>query len=634
MTASSSHPLDNLHRVLLDTAAEPCVILERDGTVLAANQAMAQRLSIPCQRLAGQDVFALFPPEMARRRRQAFLEVLENNEPLEVEDVTSSGAQFTALLQPVCEDDAVALVVVWIRDYTKPKKLEEQRIRLATALEQALEAVLLLDTDFNIQYVNQSFEAMTGYAQKEILGRNLEFLYQEERQRRHLARIIASLEENDAWAGRTRHTRKDGTPIDCEQTISRIRYGRSRELGYVSVWRDVTEVAALERQLRQAQKMEAIGTLAGGLAHDFNNILGPIILYTEMGLQGLEEDSPLFLSLNEILDAANRARELVEQILGLSRQKEHDKPVPFMLSSIAKECLKLLKPSMPPNVRVSFVNDASNDMLLADPTQVHQLIMNLCTNAAHALSTQGGELEIRLSDERVASGTSEYQPLQPGPYVRMEVRDSGVGIPREQLDRIFDPFYTTKKEGKGTGLGLAVVLNIVTHLGGAVDVQSTPGKGSTFTVLLPKCTVEALDYAGLECRGRSAEQVGRLRILLVDDDRHTGCGSRQVLEELGHQVSLARSPYEALALFRDSPESFDLVIAEFDLQELDGMTLTREMLFNRPELPVALCTNHSELALEERALACGARGILQKPFHAQELRSRLAAICFGQTDQG
>lgn len=608
------------------TTSEPCVVVNNQGLIAKINEAMARRLGATSTWLQGRDLFSLFPKEVAERRRELFTEVLHNGTHLRIEDETSSGAVFTADITPVHDDlNKATMAVICIRDVTEPKRLEEQRYRLAIAIEQAIEAILILDNDFNIQYVNQSFEAMTGYAQNEVLGKNMHFLYTGKTRDELLQHVSNTLEYADSWVGRTVNTRKDGIPFTCEQTISRIRYKRSKELGYVSVWRDVTHEAALERQLRQAQKMEAIGTLAGGLAHDFNNILGPIILHAELGMQGLDQNTLLYDSLEEILDAANRARGLVDQILSLSRQREHDKPFPFPLSSIVKECLKLLRPSLPPDIRINFVNQAGSDMLLADTTQIHQLIMNLCTNAAHAMAVSGGLLEIALSHEEIEDNCCEYQALKPGRYLRMEVRDTGQGIPKEHLDKIFDPFFTTKKEGKGTGLGLAVVHNIVMGLGGIVNVQSEWGKGSVFSVMLPECP-STHRFAG-PSGNHAAQPAGKkLRILLVDDDALTGPGSKHALEEMGHKVVLSRSAYEALALFRQNPDELDLVITEYNLAELGVTKLTKELHLSRPELPVVLCTTYCAATMLERAVACGALAVLSKPFHLPELRDCLQQI--------
>lgn len=616
--------MDSLHKALLEATASPCVILTPDGSVLQANEAMIQRLGVPLRDLQGRDFFGLFPEEVAQRRRAWLAAVLASGSPLEVEDETAGGAAFRAVILPVCDaQGAVRQVVAGIKDISESKRAEEQRYRLASAIEQALEAIVLLDNDFRVQYLNQSFEALTGYTLRELKERDFGDLFQSEEEQRQLREVRETLEQGDAWSGKARSTRKNGQTFECEQSLYRIRYKRSKELGFVAVWRDVTELTILERQLRLAQKMEAVGTLAGGLAHDFNNILGPIILHTELCLQGLKPDEPIHASLSEILEAANRARRLVEQMLGLSRRREEDHPIPFQLSSIVKECLKLLGPSLSPQITITFSKGTTSDLVLADPAQLHQLVMNLCTNAAQAMRNGGGELRLQIR-EQVIRHVGKHVALQPGEYVALEVSDTGCGIPMEHLERIFDPFFTTHGEESGTGLGLAVVLNILSGLGGAIDVESTPGQGSRFTVLLPRCTLECCPIQPLQ--GGKASRTS-LRVLLVENNPHQAHGERRVLEELGCRVRLSHNAYEALALFRQNPEDFDLVITEMYLPEMDGLELCKEIGLNRPELPVALCSASARSPLRELRAACGARALLTKPFHQQEIAAQLQQLC-------
>ncbi len=505
------------------------------------------------------------------------------------------------------------------------RRAEEQRILLSNAIEQAMEGILILDNEWTVQYVNQSFEAITGYGLQEMRGSKVDLLYQGEDQQRVYKNVVCCLDYTDSWAGRTNNTRKDGRLFECGQTISRIRGRRGQALGFVSVWRDVTEMAALERQLRQAQKMEALGTLAGGIAHDFNNVLGPIILYTELSLEGLTETDPLRPCFQEILDAAGRARSLVEQILGLSRRREHDKPTPFKLSSIVKECLKLLRPTLSPAINIVFQSHTASDTLVADPTQIHQVIMNLCTNAAQAMNQEQGVLEIALREELVDAESPVHRDVRPGRYLRLEVRDTGHGIPAEDLERIFDPFYTTKEDGKGAGLGLAVVQNIVTHLGGGIEVQSEVGVGAVFTVLLPCSTLDQEITVGLS---EAVQKSGAgLNVLLVDDDVHMRQGVAQLVKEFGGRATPCRNGYEALALFRQSPDDFDVLVAEASLTELSGLDLAREARFTRPGLPVVLLAHVPEAVQPERARACGVLAVIGKPPLPEELEDALILAC-------
>ncbi|THB70264.1 MAG: PAS domain-containing sensor histidine kinase [Desulfovibrio sp.] len=626
--------MDNLHKALLNATSDNALVIDTEGVVLAANQAMYSRLGISPALLLGHNVLDLFPPDVAARRKIVLQSVVRSGEVFRFEDLTQSGAMFEATVYPVLNEVGEAeKLVVCIRDVTAPKRAEVERHRLGSAIEQTVEAIIIMDNDLCVNYVNQAFEEMTGYAQQDMKGEHIGMLYWGEEQKRALHRVAASLEESDSWQGRTVNTRKDGSSFTCEQTVARIRGKRFLPLGYVSIWRDVTETEQLERQLRQAQKMEAIGTLSGGIAHDFNNILGPIILHAELRLAAIRESGvpdPCQTSFEEILGAANRAKSLVEQILGLSRRQEHDKPVPFQLSLIIKECLKLLGPSLPSSLDITFDNRADNDLILADPTMVHQVIMNLCTNAAHAMEEQGGKLSIAVGQENLDEPRpGPLSTLRPGAFVRLSVTDTGCGISQKDLERIFDPFFTTKQDSVGTGLGLAVVQTIVTGLGGGMRVTSEPGQGSCFEVLLPQCDPGLL---GAAANGplEHAEQ-RQEKILFVDSDAMLAQGGMEALKQLGFTVTRCANGFEALALFRQDPEQFDLVLVEAALPELSGMGLARELLLSRPELPVVLCSGYTSSVLRDKTEAFNAaqgdipsiRGFLTKPFHLEELAATL-----------
>ncbi len=618
--------MDSLHEALLRTCFSQKLVLDAAGRVIAVNDLMCERLGISREQLLGNMLFECFPQPVAQRRQKYLDQAVETRQPCSFRDISESGIEFEAVLTPVMDpDDQVYAVVVVLQDASERKKSEDARYRLATAIEQALEAIILLDTEMRITYVNQAFEFMTGYAQQEAKGRKLEILFQGQEQQCLLKSLTNSLEQLDTWAGRTTNTRKNGELFQAELTISRIRGKRFLFMGYVSIWRDVTDMVGLERQLRQAQKMEAIATLASGIAHDFNNILGPIILHAEVSLTKVDEGSDLQESLEEILNSANRARSLVTQILGLSRGRERDKPVPFRLGTIAKECLKILRPTLSSSITISYSNQSSEDVVVADPTQVHQVLLNLCTNAAHAIGNRPGNLEISLHDARVdAQSKTDFPYLGLGEYVRMSVRDDGVGIAQENLERIFEPFYTTKQENMGTGLGLAVVRNIVSSLGGGIHVETEPGKGSEFQIFIPKCVdCQVNQFENQRSKAKEGQQA---HILLVDDDEVTVRCVRDHLFQLGYDVTLCRNGYEALALFRHDPEPYDLVMIDVATPELNGLELAKELKLSRYDLPVILLTSYTEVFSPDKARALGIRAFLRKPCQYDELSSTIAKV--------
>jgi CheY-like chemotaxis protein len=360
--------------------------------------------------------------------------------------------------------------------------------------------------------------------------------------------------------------------------------------------------------------MEAIGTLAGGIAHDFNNILSAVIGYTEIALADVPEDSSLHSNLQEVLKAGSRARDLVKQILTFSRQTEQElKPV--QINQIVRETLKLLQASLPTTVKISQ-DIRSESAVLADPTQIHQVIMNLCTNAAHALRANGGQLKIDLSDVVPGASFIEQHPyLSPGVFIKLRVHDTGHGMDKAILDRIFDPFFTTKERGEGTGMGLAVALGIIKSHYGTITVDSEVGKGSVFDVYLPVIMREV----DRDVRPKAPIPTGTERILFIDDEKTLVDLGRQILERLGYTVTIRTSSVEALELFMEQPEKFDLVITDMTMPNMTGDDLAAKLMNIRADIPVILCTGYSERISRERAHSLGIKEFILKPIVMREL---------------
>ena len=374
------------------------------------------------------------------------------------------------------------------------------------------------------------------------------------------------------------------------------------------------ESLRIQAQLQQAQKMEAIGTLAGGIAHDFNNILSAVIGYTEIALADVPGNSSQHQNLQEVLKAGNRARDLVKQILTFSRQTEQElKPV--QINQIVRETLKLLRASLPTTVTIAQQIE-SDSAVLADPTQIHQVIMNLCTNAAHALRDNGGQLKIDLSDVMLDGSFIEQHPyLSPGGFIKLSIADDGHGMEKSILDRIFDPFFTTKERGEGTGMGLAVVLGIIKSHGGTITVDSEVGKGSVFDVFLPVIKRE-VDH---EVRTKAPIPTGTERILFIDDEKALVDLGRQILERLGYTVTVRTSSVEALELFMEHPEKFDLVITDMTMPNMTGDDLAGKLLNVRTDIPIILCTGYSEKISREKAQSLGIKEFILKPIVMREL---------------
>ena len=369
------------------------------------------------------------------------------------------------------------------------------------------------------------------------------------------------------------------------------------------------EKTKMEAQLRQAQKMEAIGTLAGGIAHDFNNILGAIIGYSEMAIESLPPDSTVTRNLGEVLKAGFRAKDLVTQILAFSRQANID-PIYLRPAGIIKEGIKLLRSSIPTTIDIHEDIDPKTGVILAAPTQIHQILMNLCTNAFHAMEEHGGTLQISLHEIELGPENSAFASgAAIGTFARLTVHDSGTGIDPMIKNNIFDPYFTTKEAGKGTGMGLAIVHGIVKSCGGFIACESEPGRGTTFEVFLPVVRRDGPDEVEiLDCI-----PTGKERILFVDDEALIADMATEILEKLGYAVTVRKSGLAALDAFRNQPGNFDLVITDQTMPGMTGVELSRRMLQIRPDIPIILCTGYSSTASESAAKALGVKEFVFKP---------------------
>jgi two-component system, cell cycle sensor histidine kinase and response regulator CckA len=367
--------------------------------------------------------------------------------------------------------------------------------------------------------------------------------------------------------------------------------------------------------VRQMQKMEALGRLAGGIAHDLNNILYPIIINTEMLLDEEGPGTTLHQPLRQILTAAYRQRDLVRQILAFSRRTEQ-KLKPVKIAPVIRESLKFLRASLPSTFEIRQDIPGDSDMILGDPTQIHQVVMNLCSNAADAMENQTGTIEVTL--RRASLEPARSRPdLRPGRYLKLTVSDTGRGMEHEVLDHIFEPFYTTKEASRGSGMGLAVVHGIVKGHRGTISVESTPGKGSRFVVYLP--LVDELCRQQEEASSSDHRARDKKQIMLVDDEEIVLSSVQRALERMGFQVVPVGDGKAALELFSRSPRDFDLIITDQTMPHLTGAQFSEEVLRIRPDMPVILCTGFSEVITEQEAKDMGIRELLMKPATTRDL---------------
>ncbi|MEE9613074.1 MAG: PAS domain S-box protein [Desulfatiglandales bacterium] len=497
------------------------------------------------------------------------------------------------------------------REITERKQSEEERVRLSTAIEQAAETIFITDIDGTILYVNPAFEEITGYSKEEAIGRNPKILKSGKHNGSFYQDMWNTLAGGQVWTGHFINKKKDGSFYEEEATISPIRDDSGKIVNYVAVKRDVTQEVLLEKQVQQTQKMEAIGTLAGGIAHDFNNILGIINGYSQMMLVEKEFTAGSLAKgyLENILKAGDRAKDLVNQILIFSRQSEREMR-PVRIDLIIKEALKMMRASLPATIEIRQ-NVESATLALADSTQIHQVLMNLCANAAHSMSEKGGVLEVSLATTELNPEIAALQQdIKSGTYLKITVRDTGNGINPAIIDRIFDPFFTTKEKGEGTGLGLSVVHGIVKGHGGMIDVQSELGKGATLELLLPRIQEEVYES---DSEIFHFPFTGNETILLVDDDEKLIEIGQHMLRRVGYDVVSKMNGVEALELFRVQPEKFDLVITDQTMLHMTGEKLAVELMRIRPDIPVILCTGFSDQVTPESIRTIGIRELVMKP---------------------
>jgi len=514
------------------------------------------------------------------------------------------------------------------------ESLRKSEVMFRTIADFTFDWEYWLGPDGRYFYNSPSCERITGYQVEDFFSDpNLleKITHVEDRQKiaRHLQEERESGEPHNL---NFRILTRDGEERWIAHVCQPVYSPTGHNLGLRASNRDVTqqkqaeeEKAKLESQRRQTQKIEALGTLAGGIAHDFNNILSPIVMYTEIAMRDFPVDSPTRSYLDQVLKSSKRASDLVSQILSFTRQTERQR-IFMQMGPIVKESLKLLRASFPSTIDLRQNIGADPDWVLADPTEVYRVVMNLCTNAAYALGDKRGLLEVVLDNVELTEGLLAFGiEIKPGPYVRLSIHDSGPGIPPAIIERIFEPYFTTKEKGQGTGLGLAVVHGIVKLCEGGITVASEPGRGTTFEVFFPVMRAEEFmepEVAGDMPRGRES-------ILVVDDEEDIAVSAKILLEQLGYRVTALTDSGEALEAFRAQPDDFDLVLADQTMPHLSGLELAGELLKMRPGLPIIIWTGYSETLTLEKARALGIRELLAKPLVprqlAESVRRKLAA---------
>jgi PAS domain S-box-containing protein len=619
---------------LYDLAPVGYFTVSEQGVILEANLTAALLLGVARGALVKQPLTRFIVHEDQDSYYLHRKQLLETGAPQECEFrmLRADAAPFWARLEATAAQgaDGAPVFRAVISDITERKRAEEELTRLAMAVEQAAEAILITDARGIINYVNPAFCRLTGYDRGGVIGQTPKIIHSGKQDGAFYEVLRATIRSGEIWSGRFVNMRKDGALFETEASISPVLNGAGEIVNYVGVERDVTESVALEGQIRHMQKMEAIGALAGGIAHDFNNVLAAIIGYGQIAADELPAGSTSRSDLDHILLAADRAKELVHQILTFSRQVEEARRS-VEPHFIVREALKLLRPSLPSTIEIRENIRKDSGAVLADVTQLHQVIMNLCTNAYHAMKDRGGILEIGLESCRVDGELARAVPgLREQDYVRLSVRDTGCGMDDQTIRRIFDPFFTTKPVGEGTGMGLAITDSIVRAHGGAITVSSEVGVGTLFEVYLPRVDARIVEAPAVE----TTVPGGHERILVVDDEHNVVEVIERILEGLGYQVTSVTNSLEALKIVRANPDLFDLVITDQTMPKLRGDQLAAEIHALRPSIPVIWSTGCVEENVDEKTGLLGFSALIRKPWplHAvartvREVLDGVAADC-------
>ena len=603
--------------------------LDQQGRIILLNKKGYEILGYGETELLGRDWFdTCLPPAWAGKVRATLISAMRGETPLdeyyENPVLTKSGQERTiawhnALLRD--QEGKVYALLSSGEDISDRRLAEENLRRISGELDRfftlAQDLLCIADTNGALRRANQEWTRTLGYSQDELQGRSLvELAHPQDRQA--TIHALQRLTQHRPILGFVnRCLAKDGGTRWLEWravAADEMLFASARDITQRIL--DENERERLENQLRQSQKLEAIGTLAGGIAHDFNNVLSAIMGYTELAQAGLSTGSQPTMELDNVMAAAARARDLVRQILSFSRQSGRELQQ-LELRPLINEALHMIRASIPTTIAIEEHLEGQDLRILADPVQIHQVLMNLCTNAYQAMEESGGTIRVSLTGVKLGNGAdADYLGMDSGNYLLLTVSDNGPGMDQKTRERIFEPFFTTKEAGKGTGMGLSVAHGIVTAHHGAIKVESQPGLGAKFMVYLPVFTGNG-DIKSPQPPHSTPQ--GHDRILLVDDEKalvEVGC---RALEHLGYQVVGTTSASEALQLFKDNPRSFGLVITDYTMPKITGTKLAEQLLAINPEVPIILCTGYSEHISAQQSRRLGISQLLIKPINLAEL---------------
>ncbi|MBL6928614.1 MAG: PAS domain S-box protein [Rhodospirillales bacterium] len=608
-------------RGILDNMIDTFFRTDREGRIIMISPSVVDLLGVTPEEVLGLKVSEFVADPGVTRD---FADVLEadKDDPINIEIRfrSSRGKDVWALTTARRyrdENGDIAGIEGVAHDITERKETELTLRKLSAAVEQSPASILITDPDGRAEYANPRFLTLTGYDIDEVIGAVTCFLTADETEPERHEDIWRRIQSGKEWRGELRNLKKNGEPYWAATAISPITNSDGEITNFLCVATDTTEKRQLDEQLRQAQKLEAVGTLAGGIAHDFNNILTGVMGHCFIAVEKLDDGHEVQFNLQQIKTASERARNLVSQLLAFSRRKEADMR-PVSLHSVVEESKNLLSSSIPSTITINWDVAEDAGTVMVDPTQVHQVLLNLCSNAADAIGDTHGTVNVsvdRIVEERPIEAMGSR--LRPGTYARLRIADTGCGMDTYTVDRAFDPFFTTKPVGSGTGLGLAAVHGIVVEHGGGIQLTSTPGKGTTVSIYLPSATSSKTDADQGVQRGFG----GTERVLLVDDERMVLQSIGPYLEHFGYEVEALTSGLAALAVFKSMPDHFDIVVTDQIMPGITGDALAQQLREIRSNVPIILCTGYRPPGTDKTLAKAGIDEIVRKPVEPRELAS-------------
>jgi PAS domain S-box-containing protein len=616
------------YRSLFDDATDMIHIVNNNGRIIDANKIEMETLGYSEDEYIGMPLIEIIHPDY-RIEAKNKVEKIFRGIPIKGHQtalMSKNGEKIFVEVNtvPQLSDGKIINAKSIIRDVTERRRMEEalreSEAKFRNIAENSLVGVYIIQDGIFI-YVNPKFANIFGYSIEKIIN-NMQFLQLVYPQDHY----IVQEQVNKRVSGAAKSVYYTFRGIKKNREIIHVEiFGSSIILNgkpaATGTMLDITDRKRMETNLQQAQKLESIGNLAGGIAHDFNNILSAVLGYTELALDDVQRGSHLEGNLQEIFTAGKRARDLVKQILAFARQSDAERK-PIRVDTIAKEVLKLIRSTIPSTIEIREEIE-SRSLIMGNPSQVHQLLMNLCTNSAQSMEDVGGILKVDLIDVEHSIKTPLPLPeLKSGDYIKLTVSDTGPGISPDIIDSVFEPYFTTKGVGEGTGMGLALAHGIVESYGGKITVDSELGKGTVFLIYLP-ITKKRENY-----RPNEKEELpsGTEKILFVDDELPIAKMGSQILERLGYQVTVRTSSDEALELFRSKPGDFDLVISDMTMPNMTGDELAMELIAFRPNIPVILCTGYSKKISEETAFEIGIKAFAYKPLVKSDLAKTIRKV--------